>query len=102
MNLRHLRYFVAVAEELHFGRAAKRLNMAQPPLSQQIRGLERHLGVDLFERTSRRVELTRHGILFLEEARAMLRQAQRMEDLMHAASRGFAGKIGIGFVHSAL
>jgi DNA-binding transcriptional LysR family regulator len=102
MELRHLRYFVAVAEELHFGRAARRLNLAQPPLSQQIRGLEEELGVRLFLRTSRKVELTESGRLFLEQARLVLAQAEKARHTMRAAHRGEAGRITIGFVTSAV
>lgn len=102
MELRHLRYFVAVAEELHFGRAARRLHLAQPPLSQQIRSLEEKLGVVLFHRTSRRVDLTAEGRLFLDHARLVLGQATRAVELVRAVGRGEGGRLTIGFVASAL
>src|SRR5208282_909817 len=101
MELRHLRYFVAVAEELHFSRAAERLHMAQPPLSQQIRQLEDELGVQLFERTRRRVQLTDAGRVVLEEARRALVQADRVVAAAHRAAEGAAGFLRVGFSSSA-
>jgi DNA-binding transcriptional LysR family regulator len=101
MELRHLRYFVAVAEELHFTRAALRLNIAQPPLSQQIRALELSLNARLFERTNRRVELTEAGRALLVEARATLDQAERAANIVGQAQRGEIGELQIGFAPSA-
>lgn len=101
MELRHLRYFVTVAEELHFGRAAERLFIAQPPLSQQIKQLEAEIGVRLFERTSRRVMLTAAGEVFLKETRAILTRTEQAVELARRADRGEVGRIGVGFVASA-
>ena len=101
MELRHLRYFVAVAEELHFGRAAARLNIAQPPLSRQIRDLEREIGVVLFERTTRGAELTVAGSAFLSEARLTLAQAERAQRTAQRAARGETGRLRVGFVEAA-
>ena len=101
MELRHLRYFVAVAEELHFGHAAKRLHMTQPPLSQQIQALEDELGVQLLARTKRKVELTPAGAMFLDEARLTLQQADRAQRIAIEAARGIRGRVRVGFVTSA-
>src|ERR1043166_3607925 len=101
MELRHLRYFVAVAEELHFGRAAERLCIAQPPLSQQIQQLERELGFALFYRTQRRVELTPAGQLFLDEAREMLAHLAKAVAAGPRGARGEVGWRGVGFVGTA-
>jgi DNA-binding transcriptional LysR family regulator len=101
MELRHLRYFVAVAEELHFGRAAARVHIAQPPLSQQIRQLEQELGVTLFNRTKRRVTLTPAGAAFLGEAERVLAQAERAVHTAQRAGRGEIGRLAVAFVPSA-
>ncbi|PTL75199.1 LysR substrate-binding domain-containing protein [Vitiosangium sp. GDMCC 1.1324] len=100
MELRHLHYFIAVAEELHFGRAAARLGMAQPPLSQQIRRLEEELGVLLFERSQRHVKLTEAGEAFLREARLVLSQTEQAALAAQRASRGQQGFLTVGFVAS--
>src|ERR1700691_4861883 len=102
VELRHLRYFVAVAEELHFGRAALRLHLAQPALSQQIRKLEEMLGYPLFERTSRSVALTAAGVVFLERAQRTLRNLQRDIEETQSIGRGEVGSLHIGFVGSAM
>lgn len=102
IEVRHLRYFIAVAEELHFGRAAQRLHIAQPPLSQQIRRLEEMLGYPLFERTSRSVALTAAGKLLLERARRTLSNLQRDFEETRSVGRGEVGSLHIGFVGSAM
>jgi DNA-binding transcriptional LysR family regulator len=100
-ELRHLRYFVAVAEELHFGRAAQRLMIAQPSLSTQIRDLERAVGAPLLERTRRHVELTAAGKVFLESARQTLALVERAVQSAQRAHRGEIGQVNLGFVGSA-
>jgi DNA-binding transcriptional LysR family regulator len=101
MELRHLRSFVAVAEELHFGRAAERLHIAQSPLSQQIQRLERQVGVALFDRNRRKVELTEAGQAMLGHAREALAQADLGANAARGAAAGQAGTLRIGFLASA-
>lgn len=102
VDLRQLRAFLAVADELHFGRAAERLRIAQPALSQQIRRTERELGIDLFVRTSRSVALTAAGRVLQGRARSLLDQAARDLDEVVRVGRGEAGRLDVGFVVSAL
>ncbi|KWC29704.1 LysR family transcriptional regulator [Burkholderia ubonensis] len=102
MELKQLRYFVAVAEELHFGRAAKRLFISQPALSFDIRKFEDALGVQLFARTSKSVALTNAGEVLLGEARRLLLQAAEAERLTVRSASGYAGRLRVGFVHSML
>jgi DNA-binding transcriptional LysR family regulator len=101
MELRHLRYFVAVAEERHVTRAAERLGMQQPPLSQQIRALERELDVQLFRRRPRGVELTEAGSALLTEARAILSHIDQAVAATKRTARGEQGRIAVGFTSSA-
>jgi len=100
MELRHLRYFVAVAEELHFTRAAERLHIGQPPLSQQIQALEAELGAQLLERNKRSVRLTEAGRLFLDDARRILALSEQAAITAQRAQRGEAGELRIGFTFS--
>lgn len=100
-DLRQLRYFVTVAEEKHFGRAAARLSMTQPPLSQAIRALEETLGVELFARTKRSVELTSVGADLLPEVRRLLAGAEGLRPLAQSLSRGEAGVLSLAFVSTA-
>ena len=101
MELRHLRYFVAVAEELNFRRAAERLHVAQPALSAQIKNLEEELGVRLFERTTRSVLLTPTGQVFLGEARNILGATTHAEQLVRKAEHGLVGTLRVGVITPA-
>ena len=101
MELRHLRYFVAVAEDLHVTRAAAKLGIAQPPLTQQIKGLERELGVALFARAGRGVALTNAGLTFLEDARKILGLVSVAAIKARDASAGLLGRLAVGFTESA-
>lgn len=101
MELRRLQYFVAVAEECHFGRAAARLRMAQPPLSQQIKQLETEIGVKLLTRSTRRVELTPAGERFLDRARQILAAVDEAVDEANRVAAGMLGTLAIGFTGSA-
>ena len=100
MELRQLRYFVAVAEELHFTRAAERLNIGQPPLSLQIQAIERELGVALLKRTRRKVELTPAGEQFLQEARLAIAQFGRAVETAKRAARGEVGSLRLAYITS--
>jgi DNA-binding transcriptional LysR family regulator len=101
VELRQLRYFVALAEELHFRRAAERQHIAQPAFSGQIRRLERELGVRLFDRSSHYVRLTGAGRLFLDEVRLVLAQMERAVEVAEQAGRGELGHVVVGFIGSA-
>ena len=101
IELRHLRYFLVVAEELHFSRAAERLHIAQPPLSQMIHRLEHELGVTLFHRTKRHVALTEAGVIFCEEAKRTLTQAEYAIHSVRRANKGELGRLVVGFIGSA-
>lgn len=101
IELRHLRYFLAVAEELHFGRAAQRLNISQPPLSQQIMQLEQEIDATLFSRSNRRVALTPAGQQFLSDARAILQQVEQAAGRASRLHHGDEGELRIGFTSSA-
>ncbi|WP_437967960.1 LysR substrate-binding domain-containing protein [Sorangium sp. So ce260] len=102
VDLRHLRYFLAVAEERHFGRAAQRLHIVQPALSMQIRALENEIGGALFVRTSRRVELTEAGALLVVEAQRAVAQAERAKAIVQQSLRGDIGKVRIGYAGNAI
>lgn len=102
MELQQLRYFVAVAETENVGRAAERLHISQSPLSRQIRQLEDHLGLQLFERVKQRVRLTTSGRDFLEHARNLLAQAERVEEQARQAGRGEACTLGIGYCEGVI
>nr|WP_319492283.1 LysR substrate-binding domain-containing protein [uncultured Desulfobacter sp.] len=102
MELRQLRYFTAVAEELHFGRAAKRMNISQPPLSMQIRNLENELGTRLFNRTSRQVELTTAGEVFLVQVEQILAALDGAVESAKQAGQGNIGRLSVGFIGPAM
>lgn len=102
MELRQLRYFVAVAEERNFGAAAQRLNVSQPPITRQIQQLEQELGVTLFRRTPKGVELTPSGDVFLEDARKILSQSRQATERSQAAQRGDLGKLEVAFFGSPI
>ena len=102
MERRHLHYFVALSEELHFGKAAERLGIATPTLTVQIKAIEQQIGAKLFERDSRNVSLTPVGEALLDEARSILQKFASAEDMARRVGRGESGKIEIGFVGSAV
>jgi DNA-binding transcriptional LysR family regulator len=100
MELRHLRYFTAVADTLNFRRAAERVHIEQSPLSQQIKNLERELGVDLFTRTKRQVSLTHAGMIFLRDAKGILDKAEEATERVRRASKGAVGSLSIAYLTS--
>jgi len=100
LTLKQLDYFVAVAKERHFRRAAERLHISQPPLTQRIQAMERDLGVQLFTRTGHRIELTEAGRLVLAEAQAALAQVDRVREVAQRAEQGKAGHLRIAMVCS--
>jgi DNA-binding transcriptional LysR family regulator len=102
LNLTRLRYFVAVAQELHFGRAARKLGISQPPLSLHVQALEREVGAALFHRINRQVSLTSAGRILLGQARALLDHAQRVEQVMRGVGSGERGELLVGCVPSAM
>ena len=102
MEFRHLRYFLALAEELHFGRAARRLSISQPPLSLNIQQLEASVGARLFTRSSKSVALTAAGLAFVPAARTLLEQAGQAARLAHDVAQGMAGSLSIGFAGTML
>lgn len=102
MELRHLRYFMAVAEEMHFGRAAQKLYVVQPAVSKQIAALERELGFELFSRTKRRVELTPAGAAFVPEIRDILARIDRAVEHARDAAKGYVGNLAVGFIGPAM
>src|ERR1700756_5783803 len=102
MDFRALRHFVALAEELHFGRAAQKLGMTQPPLSQSIKRLEEQLQVKLVERSSRSVSLTPPGAVFAVEARRLLQQIEFIERLVTRTAAGEIAQLSVGFIGPAL
>ncbi len=102
MELRHLKYFLVVADELHFGRAAKKLRISQPPLSRQIKQLEEELGIPLFQRTKKSVRITAYGKFLKEEASRLLEGVELMRNHVRLLGDGCAGQIRIGYVGSAM
>ncbi len=102
MDLRQIRYFIAVAEESNFGLAARRLNISQPPITRQIRKLEEELGVTLLKRTSKGAELTPPGVVFLEDVRRVMAQTTRAAERVKAAQKGEIGRLEIGYFGSVI
>ena len=101
MELRHIKYFLAVAEELNFTRAARRVGIGQPPLSNQIRDLEEEIGAPLFRRLPHGAELTEAGQAFLPEARAIMTKAEHAKAVALRAARGELGRLRLGFTGSS-